>query len=79
MELDYPCNWEYKLIVHDESNAKEAAKVVLTKREYKIIPSKVSKKGKFKSFTVSTLVHNEEERVMLFEHFRAHEAVKMVI
>ncbi|MCG3707347.1 DUF493 domain-containing protein, partial [Aliarcobacter butzleri] len=51
LELDYPCSWEYKLVVLETTNIKQTVKEVIFEREHKVKESKVSSKGKFKSYT----------------------------
>ena len=79
LELDYPCNWEYKVVIRQEQTIKEIIKEVLEEREHNIKPSKTSAKGKFKSFTLETLVHNEDDRQEIYRMLSAHEHIKMVV
>ncbi len=79
LELDYPCSWEYKLIGYSHEDIKKGVKDVLLEREYTLEPSKASKKGKFLSFNVKTIVHNEDDRVTIYELFGKHELIKMVL
>lgn len=79
LKLDYPCNWQYKLVGLSEEKIKNAAKDVFCDRVHKVTPSKVSKKGKFKSFTVDIIVHNEDDRLELFNKLQAHDDIKIVI
>ena len=79
LELDYPCNWQYKLVGFGEEEIMGAAKEVFGERPFSLTPSKVSKKGKFKSFTVDIIVHNEDDRLELFTILQAHCDIKMVI
>mgnify|MGYP001501720769 FL=1 len=52
LELNYPCNWEYKLVVLEHINIKMTVKEIISNREHKVKESKVSAKGKFKSYTL---------------------------
>ena len=79
LELDYPCNWSYKLVVKEEINIKTTVKEVVLKREHSIVESKTSAKGKFKSYTLELLVHNEDDRKTLFEVLGQHNDIKMVL
>jgi len=79
LELNYPCNWTYKVIGKTDQDIKEAVKEILEAREYKLNISNVSKKGKFKSFTLELLVHNEDDRKTLYEILSAHDKIKMVL
>jgi len=79
LELDYPCRWEYKLVVLETCDIKKSVKEVVFEREHKIKPSKTSSKGKFKSYSLEMLVHNEDDRKELFELLRKHSDMKMVL
>ena len=79
LELDYPCNWTYKLVVKEQINIKTTVKEVVFKREHSIVESKTSNKGKFKSYTLELLVHNEDDRKTLFEILGKHDDIKMVL
>ncbi|RXJ80985.1 YbeD family protein [Arcobacter sp. F2176] len=79
LELDYPCNWIYKVVVVETVNIKKVVKEVITEREHKLTESKVSSKGKFKSYTLDLLVHNEDDRKMIYELLGNHSDVKMVL
>ncbi len=79
LELNYTCNWEYKLVVLEHINIKATVKEVIFEREHKVKESKVSTKGKFKSYTLELLVHNEDDRKELFEILRKHTNIKMVL
>jgi uncharacterized protein len=79
LELDYPCNWVYKIVVVESVNIKTVVKEVITEREHKLTESKVSSKGKFKSYTLDLLVHNEDDRKTIYELLGNHSSVKMVL
>jgi len=79
LELNYPCNWKYKVIGKNENEIKHAVKEILDNRDYTLKISHTSKKGKFKSFTLELLVHNEDDRKTLYEILSAHDKIKMVL
>lgn len=79
LELDYPCNWEYKLIVLEHINIKTTVTEVISNREHKVKESKVSSKGKYKSYTLEMLVHNEDDRKEIFKLLGEHSDIKMII
>ena len=79
LELDYPCNWKYKLVIKHEQNIKKIIKEVLDEREHGVKPSKVSAKGKFKSYTLEVMVHNDTDRKDLYQILGDHEHIKMVL
>ncbi len=79
LELNYPCSWEYKLVVLETTNIKQTVKEVIFEREHKVKESKVSSKGKFKSYTLEMLVHNEYDRKEIFKLLGEHSDIKMII
>ncbi len=79
LEINYPCKWEYKVIVMAHVDISIVAACVLGEREHKIKKSNNSKTGKYKSHNVSLLVHNDDDRHMIFEQFKKEENVKMIL
>ncbi len=79
LNLNYPCNWIYKLVVLEHINIKATVKEVVLEREHKISESKVSSKGKYKSYTLELLVHNEDDRKGLYELLLKHSNIKMIV
>lgn len=79
LELDYPCNWTYKLVIRKEQNMNKIIKEVLEDRKHGVKPSKTSSKGKFKSYTLDLIVENEEDRKYLYKILGDHEHIKMVV
>lgn len=79
LELDYPCNWEYKLVVLEHIDIKITVKEVVSNREHKVKVSKVSSKGKYKSYSLELLVHNEDDRKEIYKMLGDHSNIKMVL
>jgi len=79
LELDYPCSWKYKLVIRKEHNMNKIIKEILEDRKHGIKPSKVSKEGKFKSYTLDLIVEDEEDRKALYQILGDHEHIKMVV
>lgn len=79
LELNYPCTWEYKLVVVEHIDIKMTVKDVISNREHKVKESKVSSKGKYKSYTLELLVHNEDDRKEIYKMLGDHSNIKMVL
>ena len=79
LELEYPCSWEYKLVVLESCNIKKCVKEVVLDREHTLKISKTSSKGKFKSYSLEMLVHNDDDRTELFRLLGEHIDIKMVL
>ncbi len=77
--LKYPIEWEYKVIVEKNTDINELIKPILKERIYKIKSSKTSKDGTYNSYSVVALVHNDEDRVGIYEEIRSHKNVKIVL
>lgn len=77
--IKYPCNWNYKVIGRCEVKLTEAIKSITLNRECKITPSNVSKNGKYKSLNSDILVFSDEDRLEIFEFFKTHKDVVMVL
>ncbi len=77
--LEYPCSWEYKLVVLEHIDIHFTVKEVVSSREHKVKESKVSSKGKYKSYSLELLVHNEDDRKEIFKMLGDHSNIKMVL
>lgn len=79
LELEYPCDWEYKLIVQQGLNVSQIVKNIVDTREFSLKNSKNSKNGKYESFTLKLLVHSDDDRKTLYETLRADKDIKFVL
>ena len=79
LELNYPCSWEYKLVVLEHIDIHVTVKDVILHREHKVKAAKVSSKGKYKSYSLELLVHNEDDRKEIFKMLGEHSNIKMVL
>jgi len=79
VKLEYPCNWEYKIVIKSEHNINPIIKEILEDREHQIQPSKTSSKGKFESFSLKLTVHSDDDRTGLYKQLGDHERIKMVV
>jgi putative lipoic acid-binding regulatory protein len=79
LELTYPCEWEYKVIVETHIEIKSVTFCVLGDREHIIKKSNNSKGGKYQSHNISLEVHNDDDRHAVFELLRKDKNVKMVL
>jgi putative lipoic acid-binding regulatory protein len=79
LELVYPCNWEYKLVVFEHIDIKITVKEVISNREHKVKESKISSKGKYKSYSLELLVHNDDDRKEIYKMLGDHSNIKMVL
>lgn len=78
-EITYPRIWAFKVIGSDPEAVMEAIRFCLSGREYECEASNRSRTGKYRSFSLLTVVDSEEERDRLFFALRDHDAVNMVL
>ena len=79
LELEYPCEWEYRVIIDKDNKIDTVVDEVIDKRESKIKKSNKSKNGNYQSYLVSILVHNDDDRTALYDEFKKNDNVKMVL
>ncbi len=79
LELDYPCNWSYKLIAGEKEALEKAIHDVIEERAHKLTHSNNSKGGKYISMNLDMLVHNEDDRNFIYEALKKHQDIKMVL
>ena len=79
LQLDYPCHWEYKLILSTEHNVTTLVEEILEERVHEIRKSQNSAKGNYVSYTLRVLVHNADDRKMLYHMLKAHQLIKFVL
>jgi len=79
LELEYPCQWHYKIVGEEKERIIEAVCEIISEKEHKITHSNQSKTGKYISMNLDLLVHNEEERNFIYEALKAHQHIKMVL
>ncbi len=79
LELEYPCDWRYKVIGHEREALEKAIKEVILERAHKTNHSKSSSGGKYVSINLDLLVQNEDDRKFIYEALKAHQHVKMVL
>jgi len=79
LELEYPCNWCYKVIASEKEVLQKAIKEVIDEREHKLSDSNSSKTGKYISMNLDMLVHNEDDRQFIYDALKKHQDIKMVL
>jgi putative lipoic acid-binding regulatory protein len=78
-EIEYPCEWGYKLIGTDKTKLKACIFDIVGKREYTTKEGNSSSKGKFHTLNMRCKVESQKDRDTIFKAFSEHEDVKMVM
>ena len=78
-KIEYPCNWDYKVIGTDVDEMIKAIEQVVMGMEYIISASNVSSKGNYFSLGLQVYVTSEVIRDIIFAKLKESEFVKMVL
>lgn len=78
-EIEYPCNWDYKIIGSDVEEMINAIEMVVSEMDYKISSSNVSSKGNYFSLNLTVYVTSEIIRDIIFSKLSSNEFIKMVL
>ena len=79
LALEYPLKWEYKIIADIKDDIKKVVKTLLGDRDYSLKNSKTSKKGRYQSYTLSVLVHSDDDRKTIYEELKKDTYIKMIL
>ena len=78
-QIDYPRQWEYKLIGENHDAMKQAIEAHLEGRSYFLELSQTSARGKYTSLRLCITVDNQKDRDSIFAAFQNHSEFKMVL
>ena len=78
-EIDYPCDWSYKLVGPSEPALRAVIAEVVEDREHTVKMSRMSRTGRYVSLSVHVRVHDHDERRGMADAFHRHEAVAFVL
>ena len=78
-EIHYPCVWQYKVIGMERKAVQIALSEQLGDAPYSLSESRTSSKGKYISLNLELTVHNEEQRLHLYNFLTAHPDIKLVL
>jgi len=77
--VDYPCDWQFKVIGENVSLIQQAIREILDKKEYDLQASNISLKGKYKSLSLVVNVASQNERDTIFKNLSESNHIKMVL
>ncbi|MFP3982776.1 MAG: DUF493 domain-containing protein [Desulfurivibrionaceae bacterium] len=78
-EVNYPCQWQYKLIGPESGPLRQAVSEIIKESPHSLTPSRTSRTGKYVSYNLEVFVASEEIRDYYFNELRSHYAVKIII
>ena len=78
-QLDYPCQWLYKVIGTDHEKLLQAINEIVTSKPCEINLSNTSSKGKYLCLNLEVNVESEGERNAIYLDLKMHPHVKIVL
>ncbi|MGQ9820178.1 MAG: HP0495 family protein [Candidatus Kapaibacteriales bacterium] len=78
-KIEYPCNWDYKIIGTDVSEMIKIIEEAVGDLSYEISPSNISRKGNYFSLNLTVFVPSEIVRDIIFQKVSSSAFVKIVI
>lgn len=77
--IEYPCQWHYRLIGEDRSAIMEAINTAVDMSFCVVSEGNASSGGRYLSLNLEIRVDNEAERLRLYQLFSNHPAIRVVI
>ena len=78
-EIQYPCEWAYKIIGTDVNLILTAIEESALGMKYDVSPSNISRKGNYFSLNLKLEVPNEVIRNLIYEKLEKQPGIKMVL
>ena len=78
-ELNYPCQWLYKVIGTDNEQLRQAIMGIIRNMPCEINFSNSSSSGNYLCLNLEITVQSEEERNSIYLALKSHPHVKMVL
>jgi putative lipoic acid-binding regulatory protein len=79
LQLNYPCQWVYKVIGSDREKLQEALLEIVNDESCNISSSNSSRTEKYHCLNLEVTVKSEEERNSIYMSLKAHPRVKIVL
>jgi putative lipoic acid-binding regulatory protein len=77
--LEYPCQWQYRLIGEDRAAIMEAIHAAVDVDLCVVSEGNTSSGGRYLSLNLEMTVNNEGERLHLYHLFSSHPAIRVVL
>jgi putative lipoic acid-binding regulatory protein len=78
-QLDYPCEWGYRVIAGQEAHIRLAVQQAFAGHPVKLGELRRSSGGRWCSMSVDTTVENDEQRLTFFEKLRTCAGIRLVL
>ena len=78
-EIQYPCQWQYRLIGEDRAAILEAIHAPIDVPACVITEGNVSSGGRYLSLNLEITVNDEAERLRVYQLFAGNPAIRVVL
>lgn len=78
-QIDYPCEWQYKIIGESATLIAELVAGHVHEKDYVLTRSNVSSSGRYVSMSLELIVQSEERRLELYRLLAEDPSVKVVL
>lgn len=68
-QINYPCKWNYKIVVDEDFDIKEI-ETILKDKKFDLQKSNESSNKKYTSYNITLEVQDEEERLRIFDDLK---------
>jgi len=78
-DIDYPCDWTYKVVGRSELVVRRAVSEVLGEEDHRLVPSRQSRTGKYVSLELAFVARDDEHRRGVAQALHEHVDVIYVL
>ena len=78
-EITYPCQWQYRIIGEDRAAMHQAIITSVAASTCTITDANSSSGGRYLSLSLEITVHDDAERLRLYQLLAGHPAIRMVL
>ena len=78
-EIHYPCQWQYRIIGEDRAAMHQAIATWVAASAGTVCDANVSSGGRYISLSLEVTVHDDAERLRLYQLLAGHPAIRMVL
>jgi putative lipoic acid-binding regulatory protein len=79
VQLQYPCQWLYKVVGADREKLNQALLDTVSNDSCRITYSSSSRTGRYHCLNLEVTVQNEDERNSIYQTLKAHPLVKIIL
>lgn len=77
--IEYPCEWEYRVIGSDREQIRAAVAEVMGDATYSLTDANRSREGRWLSMSLQVVVASEERRDAIHKALHEHRSIRFVL